>query len=165
MSGRERIAFFAIVAAQAVFPLGMVASNEMHLAGGDEVRLKVVPVDPHDPFRGEYVALRYDITTVTLDREAGPSATVYVPLYDAGDHWAARGTAIVGTRPEGEQVIRGTIVSVDGLQAQLEYGIESYFVEEGDARRYEDAMFNGDLYVDVVIDESGQAKIQELVID
>ena len=164
MSARERLAFFAVVAVQAVIPLGMVAMNEMHLAGGDEIRLKAVPVDPHDPFRGEYVALRYEITELRLDGEAGPSATVYVPLYETGGRWTAQ-TAIVGARPQGENVIRGTVVSVHDGQAQIEYGIETYFVEEGDARRYEDAILRGDLYVDVVIDESGQAKIQDVVID
>jgi uncharacterized membrane-anchored protein len=163
VSARERIAFFVLVGAQAVFPLGMVAANEAHLAGGDEIRLKAVPVDPHDPFRGEYVELRYEITQVRLDREAGLSATVYVPLEKTGDRWTAE-TASVGIRPEDEPFIRGTVVSIDGERAQVEYGIESYFVEEGAARGYEEAVLRGDLYVDVVLDEGGQAKIQELVI-
>jgi uncharacterized membrane-anchored protein len=164
VSSRERIAFFALVAVQAVLPLGMVAVNEAALAGGDEIRLKAVPVDPHDPFRGEYVRLRYEITQLPLDRDAGLSATVYVPLEETGEHWTGR-EAVVGVRPEGDRVIRGTIVSVIERQAEIEYGIESYFVEEGDAVRYEDAIRSGDLYVEVVLDESGQAKIKDVVID
>jgi uncharacterized membrane-anchored protein len=164
VSARERIAFFALVALQAVFPLGMVAANEAHLAGGDEIRLRAVPVDPHDPFRGEYVELRYEITQLPIDRGAGPSATVYVVLDKTGERWTGR-EAVVGVRPEGEPVIRGTIVSASGRQAQIEYGIESYFVEEGDAVRYERAIQSGDLYVDVVLDDSGQAKIKDVVVD
>ena len=43
---------------------GFVAYQEFTLKTGQEVLLKVQPVDPRDLFRGDYVVLRYDITRV-----------------------------------------------------------------------------------------------------
>ena len=155
MSRRARIAFLVVVGAQLLFPLGVIAYNEVKLATGTEVRLHVVPVDPVDFFRGEYVALTYDITTVDIEAGAEPGATVYVPLHKSGSYWT--GDTAELTRPR-EPFIRGRATS----PGTVEYGIESYFVEEGEARRWEDAAARGDLYVDVALDDDGTARIKRL---
>src|SRR3989344_3670842 len=41
-----------------------IASKESVLRGGQEVLLQTVPVDPRDIFRGDYVTLRYEISTL-----------------------------------------------------------------------------------------------------
>ena len=155
MSRRARIAFLVVVCAQLLFPLGVIAYNEVKLATGTEVRLHVVPVDPVDFFRGEYVALTYDITTVDVEAGAGPGSTVYVPLFRKGQSWTGETAELVRTR---EPFIRGRVMDSGGV----EYGIESYFVEEGEARQWEQAAARGTLYVDVVLDDSGDARIKRL---
>lgn len=155
MSRRARIAFLVVVGAQLLFPLGVIAYNEIKLATGTEVRLHVVPVDPLDFFRGEYVALTYDISNADIESGASPGDTVYVPLHRKGHYWTGDTAELVRPR---EPFIRGRVIS----PMAVEYGIESYFVEEGEARQWEQAAARGDLYADVVLDESGDARIKRL---
>jgi uncharacterized membrane-anchored protein len=155
MSRRTRIAFLAVVGAQLLFPLGVIGYNELKLATGTEVRLRVQPVDPIDFFRGEHVVLAYQISNV--DHEAGtrPGMTVYVPLRKEGQYWTGEFAQL--DRPSGV-FIRGRATDSGGT----EFGIETYFVEEGEARGYEEAAAEGDLAVDVVLDDEGGAKIKRL---
>jgi uncharacterized membrane-anchored protein len=77
---RRRITFWALVAVQALIPLGLIAWNEVALATGTEVTLRTVPVDPLDLFRGRYVRLSYEISRVPVEPGVGPGDTVYVAL-------------------------------------------------------------------------------------
>jgi uncharacterized membrane-anchored protein len=157
VSRRARIAFAAVVAAMVAIPLGSIAWNEAKLASGDKVRLQVQPVDPVDFFRGEYVALDYRIARIPT-QGIGPAETVYVPLRPEGEIWM--GNRITTERPDEGTFIRGRTRRLGGI----EFGIETFFVEEGDARRYEEAMVDGRLYADIVLDDDGKARLEDLVI-
>jgi uncharacterized membrane-anchored protein len=157
VSRRARIAFAAVVAAMVAVPLGSIAWNEAKLATGEKVRLQVQPVDPVDFFRGEYVALDYGIARIPT-AGVGPGETVYVPLRPAGEIWT--GDRSTTERPEDGPFIRGRTRRSGGI----EFGIETFFVEEGDARRYEQAMVAGRLYADVVLNDDGKARLEDLVI-
>ncbi|MBA2400538.1 MAG: GDYXXLXY domain-containing protein, partial [Bradyrhizobium sp.] len=50
--------------------LAMVFQRAAILRDGKEVRLEVVPVDPRDLFRGDYVVLGYRIGTVDQPKDA-----------------------------------------------------------------------------------------------
>lgn len=62
----------------------MAGEREAVLAYGRQVWLKTVPVDPQDLFRGDYVRLSYEASTVPRDRWQG--------------HLAQTGTARRGQR-------------------------------------------------------------------
>ena len=159
MSRRRAYAFFAVVAALILFPLGVIGYNELKLATGDEVRLRTEPIDPIDFFRGRYVTLRYDISRLPMDIDTmrlGPGTTVYVPLRNAGAYWT--GDHVLTARPSDGRFIQGRLAS----GGEIRFGIETYFAEESEAKRYEEAATSGQLYVDVVLDDAGKAKIQEL---
>jgi uncharacterized membrane-anchored protein len=159
MSRRSRIAFAVVVAAMVAIPLGTIAWNEWKLRSGDEYRLQVEPVDPVDFFRGEYVALQYPISRVTLDDTGWEGGdVVYVPLRKVDGHWT--GEEGFREKPQAGPFIQGRFRSGGGV----EYGIETFFVEEGQARRYEEAMFQRRLYADVVLDDDGKARLKDLVI-
>jgi uncharacterized membrane-anchored protein len=157
MTPRARIAFGVVVAAMVAVPLVLIGWNEWKLSSGKTVVLQVEPVDPLDPFRGEYVALSYPIGRLqTPGLETGD--TVYVPLHPEGGRWT--GSKATATRPDDGTFIRGR-VSHPGL---IEFGIETFYVEEGQARRYEEAMFDRRLDAKVVLDDDGEARLDELVI-
>ena len=158
MSRRARIAFVVVVAAMAVLPLGIIGYNELKLATGDEIRLKVQPVDPLDFFRGEYVALTYAIARAQVPDGLGPGSTVYVPLRQENDVWTGS-TAVIQKPGDATTYIRGRYTG-----GSIEFGIETFYVEEGQARRYERAMAEGTLYADVVLDDDGGARLDDLVI-
>ena len=147
MTYGRRLALIAVVVAQALLPLGLIGWNELALATGKEVTLRTAPVDPIDPFRGRYVALRYEISN--LPAPYAPGTTVWVPLREAGDAWIAAGDA-TRDRPDGT-AIRGRVTN-----GGIRYGIERYFVDEDEAPRLERG---GPLLVDVVLDGDGTARI------
>jgi uncharacterized membrane-anchored protein len=150
VSARRKLAFWTLVALQALVPLGLIGWNEFALATGTEVTLRTVPVDPIDLFRGRYVTLRYELSRLSLPEGTEPGDRVYVPLHRSGEHWT--GMRALRGRPEGGTFIRGT-VSTTGIV----YGIETYFADEDEARRLERRA--GELLVHVVLDDDGGARV------
>jgi uncharacterized membrane-anchored protein len=150
VSGRRRLAFFALVAAQLILPLGMIGANELALATGTKVTLATAPVDPLDPFRGRYVALDYEISNLP-DWRGRPGAVVWVELVDRGEAWGVH--RVHTSRPDTDRpVLRGQV-----RNGRVEYGIETYYADEDEAPRLE--RVRGRLLVDVVVDDDGRARI------
>jgi uncharacterized membrane-anchored protein len=149
VSHTRRIAFAVLVAAQLVVPLAVIGVNEVALATGTEVTLATAPLDPLDPFRGRYVELDYEISQLPAPTRDG---TVYVELRERGDRWVAY--RVHSSYPDTDRpVIRGR---VEG--GVVTYGIETYFADEDEAPRLEREA----LLVDVVLDDDGQARIDEV---
>jgi len=161
---RRAPAIFAlVVAVQVAYPVAVVGWNEIQLSRGYEVRLQTVPVDPRDLFRGDYVVLRYEISSVyPEDYDLAPSeTTAYVGLRKNGPRFS--GDSATTEKPDGMPFIRGRIVGRDQERGRLEidYGIERYYVPEGEGLEYERAEF---LYVDVKLDRNGKARIADVII-
>jgi len=155
---RRLLAFCVFLVAVLLVPLGIIALNEVRLATGTHVLLHVEPVDPNDPFRGEYVALDYDISRVPVAGETPRAGSqVYVVLEKRGRAWTGD-RAVVERPPDDETFIRGELG--DG---RIEYGIKTY-VQEGESPRYERAIARQELYVAVVLEDDGRAQIDRLVI-
>lgn len=157
MTRGRTVAFGVFLAALLLVPLTMIGINEYALATGDRVLLEVRPVDPNDPFRGEYVALSYAITSVSIDPRARTGNTVYVPLRKQGRAWS--GSDALLEKPSAGTFIRGRVI--DG---RVRYGIETFYVEEGKAREYEEAIGRGDLYAEVVLADDGAARLDKLKV-
>jgi uncharacterized membrane-anchored protein len=152
MTGRAF--FWALVALQAAIPFGMLGLKEARYAGADRVLIAVEPVDPLDPFRGEYVRLSYPISRIVA-----PAGTVYVPLFREGaDTWT--GTYAGTDRPDSGTYIRG---QSDG-SGHIVYGIEHFYVQEGTGRRYEEAVSRHRLYAQIAIDGDGKGQLEHVVI-
>ena len=84
-ASRKLLLALAIVAlAQTGVLASMVVDRTLLLKTGREIILPIVPVDPRDLFRGEYVRLGYDINTVPAMLLVGPpparNAAFYVTL-------------------------------------------------------------------------------------
>jgi uncharacterized membrane-anchored protein len=157
MKGRRRTVFALVVAVQALCVLAIIGVNEVALATGDQVTLRTVPVDPIDPFRGQYVALRYDISTVHVRQRIEIGDTVYVPLHEQAGYWS--GSLGFPAPPPAGTFIRGTVRYTDGAAADVEYGIETYYADEDEASRLGTA---GPLRVTVVLDDDGRARISRV---
>jgi uncharacterized membrane-anchored protein len=150
---RRHAQIFALAALLVAVPLVLVGWNEWRKRGGEHVLIRVEPVDPYDPFRGEYVALSYRISRVPHPDEE----VVYVPLHRVGVGWT--GSRAVATRPPSGTFIRGRAHG-----GTIDFGIETFFVQEGTARRYEEAVSARRLYADVVLHDDGSAQLDDLVI-
>jgi uncharacterized membrane-anchored protein len=62
-----RSKFILLVLLQVVLLIGIVAYRQYWVASGEKILLKTAPVDPRDIFRGDYINLRYEISTLDLN--------------------------------------------------------------------------------------------------
>lgn len=147
---------------------GFIGYKEYTLRTGQEVLLKTTPVDPRDLFRGDYVVLRYDISSliaenVTSERNDFKSGDdVYVSL-DIKEKYAV-GTGIYSKLPNEGLFIKGTLKNANSGRFNVEYGIESYFVPEGKGR-YIERQLGKNIDVIIAIDKYGKSVIKALLID
>ena len=143
------------------------AVRELMVQTGREYVLDTRPVDPRDLFRGDYVVLRYDISSLNYCcYEVGE--TIYVMLEERDGVWRADGHEHQPPT-EARPFIRGQVSrvsSVSGRSLDVEYGIESYFVPEGTGRDIEAKIrqANGQVRVRIAVDPFGTAVIKDLLL-
>lgn len=157
-----------VIALQSVALAYMIYDRQAMLNSSRVVTLKMVPVDPRDIFRGDYVVLNYaisriDVKTLDGDDSFSSGEVAFVTMQKQGEDWKA--VAIKRGQPlmvQGGVPIRATVQYADGTWANLTYGIESYFVPEGTGRAIEDEARRGELSVDIAVDEQGRAAIKAI---
>ena len=133
-----------------------IAYNQWPLLTGKHIVLATRPVDPFDPFRGQYIAINYDISFISNVSGFAERDTVYVSLAkDSQGIWRLAGVG--KSKPSQGDFIKGKITSIGYQQIGVEYGIEQYFFE----RNAELPSTN--LTVDAVVDSSGRARITGLL--
>ena len=160
--------FIAILAAQTLLLLALIAQQEYRLAAPTTVLLETVPVDPRDLLRGDYVILNYKVSSLTNSLWAtapagklSPGLPVFVSLEQRGEFHEA--VLISATRPEpvpNRVVIQGrTKESWGNTQVRVEYGLERYYVQEGTGNP------RGKLTVQVAVDAAGKPVIKQVFLD
>lgn len=185
LAGKVPLAWraFATVVLLSLALLALVQQRASILQTGAEVRLRTVPVDPRDLFRGDYVVFAYEIGTVDAGNASGfrRGEQVYVTLKPGPDGFA-RAESVSREKPApvaGATVIAGRVSSTsacaraeDGRldcsggrrRLGVSYGIESYFVPQGQGvaiERTEKARIE----VVAAVSPSGDAAIKRLLID
>jgi len=166
--------FAAAFAVQAVLVAGLLADRAWLFATGTEIRLPVVPVDPRDLFRGDYVVLNYSISNLDRSTLAGDGTftagePIYVTLVRDGEGW--RAAAIHHARPGEGTVLRGIVRGADTNCTQpcgrylVDYGLEQFFVPEGAGRALETLRDGQHVSVDVAIGPDGRAALKRLLVD
>ncbi|MCX7324187.1 MAG: GDYXXLXY domain-containing protein [Hyphomicrobiales bacterium] len=157
------------------------------LRGGAEVRLTTALVDPRDLFRGDYGVLSYDILQVQAAKLGEPGdfrrgEPVFVVL-QANAAGRAEAVAVCRTFPkagQGQVVIEGKAAggcscrpvpgspsrtcATDQFSIRVTYGLESYFVPQGQGRRIERTE-RSRVEVFAAVSASGKAAIKRLLID
>lgn len=171
----------AVALAQTAVLAYMVIDRVQLLRTGREITLPIVPVDPRDLFRGEYVRLGYEINRVPVEHLDGPplrrNDVLYVTL-ERKDGSAWRATAVARAMPQPQNrpdriVLKGrsqvshraAALAARRRGATVRYGIESYFVPQGEGPKIEDAARSKKLAALVAVDEGGNAAIKGLIID
>ncbi len=164
--------------------VAMILDRAAILRGGAEVRLATEPVDPRDLFRGDYVVLSYAVSMVETPRGEPPKVgtPVFVRLKpgEGGRHVAAGLSFALPTLGPGEVAIAGKVrgshecIANPGRPAppctpgarivRVAYGIESYFVPEGEGRAIETTEASR-VEVVAAVSASGRAAIKRLLID
>lgn len=171
------IAAGIVAAVQSAALLWMAGDRIALLKSGREMLVEVIPVDPRDLFRGDYVILGYNFSgTGDMALPAGTKRgdRVFATLkLSEGSKWDL---VNVATRyPDqiqaGEAVLNGIASDVwHNAEKKIDYGrirygIETYFVPEGTGRAIENMVRDKKIEAVLAVGSSGQAAIKALVID
>ncbi|HSA84524.1 MAG TPA: GDYXXLXY domain-containing protein [Patescibacteria group bacterium] len=150
------------------------------LTGGTEVLLRVAPVDPRSPLRGDYATFQYDISqipsykVVTGDVRNGD--TVYVTLMKSGRYWDVEYVLLEKPYNGNKIFLKGRVVSGGSSETAFTsytytgdstitvvYGIEDYFIPEGTGQNVN--FFDKEAAVSVAVDENGNAVLKQVYVD
>ena len=189
MNKRAKNIFLLIIVIQILSILGFSFSQEIILRTGQEVILETNPVDPRDVFRGEYINLRYEISTLSSKQccfelfeqdqreEVDYGETIYVYLEPIEERWIATKASTTQKDKSNpvDVIIKGRISSIEShcpetipdetckeKEYSIEYGIESYFVPEGQGQTIEQSQ---NLKVIARVNSRGIAKISNLIVN
>lgn len=150
----------------------MIGKREATLRAGVPYKFKTRPVDPHDPFRGRYVALRFDEGSAKLDgkEEIKRGAKLFVELHEDADGFAQLGMGS-RTRPESGDYIKVRAKYTTGAQSvNVTLPFDRYYMNESRAPEAERAYWdanrgtNRDTYALVKV-LNGMAVTEALYID
>lgn len=155
---RRRTPAVALLAAAQLVLVGVAVAPQLSARlTGDEVLLRVAPVDPIDPFRGAYVDLDYpdllEDQGGTVRGDAAPGGTVFVVLRDGGDG------VMVLDRQTRRRPAEGTYLACSDRGWRTRCGIESWFLPQDEARALEREVAGGDLVARVRVDRWGDAAL------
>lgn len=169
----------AFVVAAAAFQLAilgwMIGGYTLMFRTSHVVLLQVVPVDPRDLMRGDYVILGYPFSRVPsggVEGLPGPynadnleswrGRPVFVPLVPEADGVHYRGgTPTAEPPPAGTVYIQGTLEGA----SQIDFGIESFYVQEGEGKAYEEAVKQRRLWAEVALTPNGWGTVRGLHIE
>lgn len=166
----QKSIFIFILVFWAFILITFVGYKEFTLRTGRIILLNTEPIDPRDIFRGDYVTLRYPISSIELSSSFQDvnqkNIPIYVYLEKKDDNWDP--VKVTTTYPLDDKqtlFLKGKIKSLQRNMAQVEYGIESFFVPEKKGYYLEKYLGTDRLKVKIAIDKFGNAVIKELLLD
>ncbi len=140
------ILFGAMVLAQWLLPLWTIREREEVLREGTPFLFRTAPVDPHDPFRGEYVTLRFALEDSAVAQPEVPFANdeeIFVVL-GTTDGAASIDRLLRAPPPDSKGYLRCKAIAwpyaMDSLSLRVDLPFDRFYLEEGTGRRTEDLM-------------------------
>lgn len=142
---RKPLLFLGIALAQLAVPAWMIASRERVLSQGEVFKFKTAPIDPRDPFRGEYVRLDFEAERGSWpvarpdDIQTGEQSAYAILGIDSAGF--ARITALVDQAPS-----TGAYLAVDystwGNESveRVQLPFDRFYLEEGDGAKTEELL-------------------------
>lgn len=175
-----------IIALQTAALATMIGMKQWTLNNGTPIVLKTQPIDPRSLFSGDYVRLNYTISRLKLDELGGEKDfehrdRVYVLLQPGDDgYWQAvsahHAPPVAGS---GQVVIKGEVEYVGNepwraapgeptttvKTMQVHYGIENYYVPEGEGRALERPKADEVVSIRVAVDRYGNTGIKAVLVN
>jgi uncharacterized membrane-anchored protein len=161
-----------VLALQAAWLLGMVATQEFALTHGKAILLETQPVDPRDLLSGDYLMLRYKISDVPTNLFSPPvkkdlsyGTKIFVALAPGtNEFYTVTRASTEALAPSSDaEVVRSGKSSYAWWNTtnsvHVEYGIERYYVAEGTGNPH------GKLTARAVVPASGNARLQQVFLD
>ena len=169
------LAIFTAFVFQLVILSGLSGKGLVPRITSDRVRFEVIPVDPRDMMRGEYIILGYEFSRLPADVELlderiksyktntdfnQKSIDVYVTLKFNLKEDVYKGIFFGSTPPTKGRYLRGKLISNN----RIEFGIESFYLQEGKGRIYEQAIREKKLIAEVYLAPDGSAQMKQVHI-
>jgi len=169
-----------VLALQAAWLLGMVATQEYAFAHGKAILLETQPVDPRDMLSGDYLMLRYKISDVPTNLFSPPvkkdlpyGTKIFVALAPGTNEFyvVTRASTNALAPSSGAEVVmsgKSTYAWWNATNSiHVEYGIERYYVAEGTGNPpvLRGNSGHGKLTARAIVPASGHAKLQQVFLD
>lgn len=137
------IVFIVLCFLQICVPGLMIGRREATLRMGTAYRFKTAPVDPHDPFRGRYVALRFEENSAKAEEAAVKRGRkVFVSIFEGEDGFAKLGEVSLKPPEEGDYVKALAGYSSGEGMVRVELPFDRYYMNERKAPAAERAYFS-----------------------
>ena len=179
------VKFVIVIALQILVIFAIIIFKTAVLSGGTEIILRIEPVDPRSPLRGDYVTFQYEISNIESylledETEIKNNDSVYVALNRYGTFWTVDyvgadkpkdGIFIKGVVDSGAEDFEDEIIldpfELDSRfgdqRLHVIYGIEEYFIPEGEGRGFN--FWDEEASALVIVDEDGNAVLKQIFID
>jgi uncharacterized membrane-anchored protein len=125
-----------------------VIKKEELLKDGQLVLLELAPVDPRSLMQGDYMALRYKISDTSYDDNLPKRGYCVVQIDSCGVAEKVRFQKDTNPLNDDEMIIKYNASN----SWNIHIGAESFFFQEGHAKKYEQAKYGG-----IKIDKSGNS--------
>jgi uncharacterized membrane-anchored protein len=136
--------------------VSFISYNEWPLITGKKIVLATHPIDPFDPFRGQYITINYEISRVNNNKDFKEGDWVYVSLKeDEQGVWRMQNISSMAF--ERGDFIKGKVSRAYGKEMWIEYGIEQFFFERNAK------LPTQNITIEVSVASSGRAKISQLL--
>lgn len=161
---------------QTGFLFASIESRANIFRSGKEITVATNRVDPRDLLRGDYVIVGYDFSTISKSMIEGENPAgnrnVYVALKEDKDGlWRVDRASFIpfNNLPDDEVQLRGVstyqINSGRNQTIFLRYGIERYYVPEGEGRVLESNIANDKVTAVLSVAKNGQVQIKGMQLD
>ena len=168
-------AFFLMVLAQLYVPASMIFQKERVIAQRTAYKFRTAPIDPNDPFRGEYITLSFNETGVKVENaeEWNNADEVYVYLTTDSSGYAMI-QSIAKEQPKGRNdYIKANIdyIMTDTLSTVfVRYPFDRFYMEESKAPVAETiyneaAIDSNQVAYALVMVMNGDAVVRDIFID
>ncbi|MDY6964801.1 MAG: GDYXXLXY domain-containing protein [Halobacteriota archaeon] len=164
--------FMLLMLVPAVVIIALLSVHLYILSFGQEILLEIPePIDPRDLFRGDYVRLNYEISQINLtetsyDYGFSRGEPIYATLSEKEKFWTI--DSVSHTEPtliNNQVFMKGEVTSVYKDRVRVKWGIESFFVPEGEGLPIERHMGKGNVSIVVKVGYNGYSVIKELLIN
>lgn len=153
---KQYVGLIVVLALVLVVTLSFIMYNQWPFMTGEKIVLATQPVDPFDPFRGQYMTINYEISGISDADGFEEGDSVYVSLKeDEQGIW--RKESVSGSKPDRGDFIKGEVIGVSGDSIRVEYGIEQFFFER-DAE-----LPTQNITVEAIVAASGRARLVQLL--
>lgn len=153
---KQYVGLIAVLVLVLIVTSSFILYNQWPFMTGKKIVLATRPVDPFDPFMGQYMSINYEISRINETGGFKEGNTVYVSLKeDEQGIW--RKESVSKSRPDRGDFIKGKVISVYENSVRVEYGIEQFFFER-DAK-----LPTRNITVEAIVANSGRAKLVQLL--